>query len=52
MHAGPEISEGLDLEARRAKDIIQRGLSVLPQRLQEAGSPKAEVDAYVSGQPM
>lgn len=28
----PELCEGLDLEARRAKDIIQRGLSILPPR--------------------
>lgn len=43
MHSEPVICEELDLESRRAKEIIQRGLSVLPQRLRNRISQKEEV---------
>ena len=34
----PELCEGLDLEARRAKDVIQHGLSILRPRPREVAT--------------
>jgi hypothetical protein len=47
VHVEPAMCEGLDLESRRAKDIIQRGLSVLPQRLRDRMTQKEEVHVDV-----
>jgi hypothetical protein len=42
LQAQPELSEGLDLEARRARDIIRRGLAIVPERLRDIAASKGE----------
>lgn len=42
MQVYPELSEGLDLEARRARDIVRRGLSAFPERLRDMAGTNGE----------
>lgn len=42
LQAEPQISEGLDLEARRAKEIIRRGLAAVPERLRDIAALSVE----------
>lgn len=42
LHARPGLSEGLDLEARRARHIIRRGLAIVPERLRDIAASRGE----------